>query len=88
MESISKSAEQLGYSCLSAEQQKSSSAGAGKSLCYLVLPIILNFKGGSPSINPCPDPRPGSRSNQSIKVFFVRDQAIKMTASESIKGSR
>ena len=54
MESISKSAEQLGYSCLSAEQQEVVvnfvagrdmfiyfPTGAGKSLCYLILPSIF-----------------------------------------------
>ena len=57
MESISsKSAERLGYSCLSAEQQEvvvnfvagrgvfsSLPTGAGKSLVYLVLPSIFNL---------------------------------------------
>ena len=62
MESLSKSAEQLGYSCLSAEQQEvvvnfvagrdmfaSLPTGAGKSLCYLVLPCIFNLLRNSKS---------------------------------------
>ena len=62
MESISKSAEQLGYLCLSAEQQEvvgnfvagrdvfiSYFTGAGKSLCYLVLPSIFNLLHNSKS---------------------------------------
>ena len=62
MESISKSAEQHGYSCLSAEQQEvvvnfvagrdvfiSLPTGAGKSLCYLVLPSIFNLLRNSKS---------------------------------------
>ena len=62
MGSISKSAEQLGYSCLSADQQEvvvnfvtgrdvfiSLPTGAGKSLCYLVLPSIFNLLRNSKS---------------------------------------
>ena len=62
MESLSKSAEQLRYSCLLAEQQEvvvnfiagrnvfvSLPTGAGKSLCYLVLPSIFNLLRNSKS---------------------------------------
>ena len=62
MESISKSAEQLGYLCLLAEQQEvvvnfvagldvfvSLPTGTGKSLCYLVLPNIFNLLRNSKS---------------------------------------
>ena len=62
MESISKSTEQLGYSCLSAEQQEvmvnfvagrdifiSFPTDAGKSLDYLVLPSIFNLLRNSKS---------------------------------------
>ena len=60
--SIAKSAEQLGYHCLSAEQQEvvvnfvagrdvfvSLPTGAGKSLCYLVLPATFDLLRNSPS---------------------------------------
>ena len=55
-------AEQLGYHCLSAEQQEvvvnfvagrdvfvSLPTGAGKSLCYLVLPATFDLLRNSPS---------------------------------------
>ena len=60
--SIAKRAEQLGYHCLSAEQQEvvvnfvagrdvfvSLPTGAGKSLCYLVLPATFDLLRNSPS---------------------------------------
>ena len=62
MELILKSAKQLEYLCLSAEQQEvvvnfvtrrdnfvSLTTGAGKSLCYLVLPSIFNLLRNSKS---------------------------------------
>ena len=77
MESISKSAEQLGYPCLSAEQQEAGRGqfcsgarrvyflptGVGTSLCYLVLPSIFNLlRNSNAPINVTPHhPQHGAR---------------------------